>query len=397
MKKEKWFIGCFILIIFGVLACYGYKQIMVMIGKEEITITDNWKFFEPKKENNIVDKVENKIESLKTYLENRANNYFPFYIKLNEIYQGFNFKTNSLLYEDVPIKTNSDGEYLFYNVKDKFYYLETDLNKEELDERLEKQINFFNNLASLNIETYIYLPTRYELTTFKKNNLSNYITLFEKKLNDKIKVTHMKITDIEDYKNKYYKTDHHWNMYGAIEGYKDIMKMMEVPTIDNLKIKQVGETNYYGSMAKTAMNSQISDKILDVDLKLDYDVLVNGKEKDELFKPRTIAKNKKNIYYDYYVQYFNGQYGNIIYDYKQPEKENLLIFSDSFAWQIDYLIAASFNKTYVINLRYDDYLYNSIDIKQYMKDNNITKVLFLYEAGATLFDHYDYDFIGKVR
>ena len=30
-------------------------------------------------------------------------------------------------------------------------------------------------------------------------------------------------------------------------------------------------------------------------------------------------------------------------------------------------------------------------------DNNISKVLFLYEGGSTIFDQYDYDFEGRVK
>ena len=186
-------------------------------------------------------------------------------------------------------------------------------------------------------------------------------------------------------------------MKGALDGYNAIMDLLSANKIENMKVKEISEINYYGSMAKTAMNRSLSDKILDVDIDFAYDVLVNGAEKDDLFKPRTIAKGKSNAYYDYYVQYFNGQYGNIVYDYHQPEQENLLILSDSYAWQIDYLIAASFNKTHVINLRYGEYANGTFDIEKYAKDNNISKVLFLYEGGSTLFDQYDYNFVGKVK
>ena len=110
-----------------------------------------------------------------------------------------------------------------------------------------------------------------------------------------------------------------------------------------------------------------------------------------------IRLDRSYKYYDYYVQYFNGQYGNIVYDYHNDEKENLLIMSDSYAWSIDYLIASNFNKTHVINLRYDEYKNNSFDLVKYVKDNNISKVLFLYSAEAILFDNYNYDFVGRVK
>ena len=96
------------------------------------------------------------------------------------------------------------------------------------------------------------------------------------------------------------------------------------------------------------------------------DVLVNGKQASEVFKPRQIRLDRDYLYYDYYVQYFNGQYGEICYDYHQDKEENLLILSDSYAWQIDYLIAASFNKTYVVNLRYDKWKKEDLNLEEYM-------------------------------
>ncbi len=397
MKKDKIFVITFLIIIYSVLAFYGLKQILITLDIIDLNITDNWKVYEPLKENNIIDKFENKFNSLKVSVENRADNYFPFYVKLNELYQGFNFETNKLFYNEIPLKTNSDNEYLFYDKENKFYYYETNLKDYELEKKLNKQVDFFNNLSNKGIDVYIYLPIRYELTTLKDNNLSSYISEFEEKLNPEIKVEKMKIGSIQEYKDRFYLTDHHWNIVGALDGYNSIMDMLGVAKLSNLSVKQVSNQKYYGSLAKTSMNAEIHDYIRDVDVNLDYDVLVNGKEKDKLFKPRVLAKGKTNKYYDYYVQYFNGQYGNIVYDYHQNDKENLLIMSDSYAWQIDYLIAASFNKTHVVNLRYIPYKNKEFDLTHYIKENNIEKVLFLYEGGATLFDQYDYNFSGRVK
>lgn len=396
MKKEKGFIISFLIIIYGVLGCYILKQALISLNIIPLIRTDNWQFYENKPGQDLRTKLENKLGSLKVNISNRANNYFPFYIPLMESYEAFNYQTNALFYKNIPIKTNTDKEYLFYNANYNFYYYETFYNEQELNERLAKQINFFNNLAQNDYEIYIYLPNRYELTTLKNNNLHTYVDTFKKKLTNKIKVEELNITNYDNYLTYFYKTDHHWNIYGAIKGYRDILKMLGKKPINSFKIK-TDATKYYGSLAKTALNTQIYDTISDLDLKLEYDCLVNNKKPDNLFKPRVIPSNKTNKYYDYYVAYFNGQYGNVIYDYHQPKEENLLILCDSFAWQIDYLIASSFNQTHVINLRYDDYKNNNFNLTEYMHTHNINKVLFLYESGSTLFDQYNYDFGGRVK
>lgn len=397
MKRDKVFNAVFCGIIGGVCLYIPVHFMLVHVGVVTKTSNDNQVAFEPVAEKNIVDKLSNKVNAIKTRLENEITNSFPFYNSLNGLYQNFNYYMNSFLYKEVPLKTNSDSEYIFYNKENDFYYLENQYSKDELDKRLDMQVAMFNKLANLDIDMYLYFPTRYELTKLKDNNLSSYVDSFKDKLSSKIKVANMDITSLEQYKNYFYKTDHHWNMNGALAGYYDIMDILGKTPVDNLEVVNKRERKFYGSMAKSVLNNKTYDYILDIDKKLDYDVLVNGKQASEVFKPRQIRLDRDYLYYDYYVQYFNGQYGEICYDYHKDKEENLLILSDSYAWQIDYLIASSFNKTYVVNLRYDKWKKEDLNLEEYMKERNIKKVLFLYEGGSMMFDQYNYNLEGRIK
>lgn len=397
MKKDKVFNAIFCGIIGGVCLYIPVHFMLVHIGVVTKTSNDNQMVFEPISEKNIGDKLSNKVNAIKTRLENEITNSFPFYNSLNGLYQNFNYYMNSFFYKEVPLKTNSDNEYIFYNKENDFYYLENQYSKDELDKRLDMQVAMFNKLANLDIDMYLYFPTRYELTKLKDNNLNSYVDIFKDKLSSKIKVANMDITSLEQYKNYFYKTDHHWNMNGALAGYYDIMDILGKVPVDNLEVVNKRERKFYGSMAKSVLNNKTYDYILDVDKKLDYDVLVNGKQASEVFKPRQIRLDRDYLYYDYYVQYFNGQYGEICYDYHKDKEENLLILSDSYAWQIDYLIASSFNKTYVVNLRYDKWKKGDLNLEEYMKERNIKKVLFLYEGGSMMFDQYNYNLEGRIK
>lgn len=397
MKRDKIFNAVFCGIIGGVCLYIPVHFMLVHIGVVTKTSNDNQVVFEPISEKNIGDKLSNKVNAIKTRLENEITNSFPFYNSLNGLYQNFNYYMNSFFYKEVPLKTNSDNEYIFYNKENDFYYLENQYSKDELDKRLDMQVAMFNKLANLDIDMYLYFPTRYELTKLKDNNLNSYVDIFKDKLSSKIKVANMDITSLEQYKNYFYKTDHHWNMNGALAGYYDIMDILGKVPVDNLEVVNKRERKFYGSMAKSVLNNKTYDYILDVDKKLDYDVLVNGKQASEVFKPRQIRLDRDYLYYDYYVQYFNGQYGEICYDYHKDNEENLLILSDSYAWQIDYLIASSFNKTYVVNLRYDKWKKEDLNLEEYMKERNIKKVLFLYEGGSMMFDQYNYNLEGRIK
>lgn len=394
MKKDRNLIILFLVIIFAVFICIPSKYVLVHLNILSLN-RDNLKEYQSIEENNIIDRLNNIVGRVENKVENTVTNYFPFYNGLNGVYQNISFYANKLIYEDVPIKTNSDGEYIFYNKSDDFYYLKTKYTNKELNERLSKQIMFFNGISDVS-EVYVYIPTRYELTGLKNNSLEKYVEMFKDGVSEDINVAVMDVKDIDAYKKYFYKTDHHWNINGALDAYYCISSLMGFDALDNLNVVEKRDRKFYGSLAKSSLNDITYDYISDVDIELDYDVYINGGS-DKLFKPREIRLDRSYKYYDYYVSYFNGQYGNIVYDYKNEEKENILILGDSYVWGIDYLIASSFNKTHVINLRYDEYKNNLFNLRDYVKDNNISKVLFLYEGGSVLFDQYDYNFLGRVK
>lgn len=393
MKQQRIFIITFLIIIYGVLGFYGFKQFMLSTGRSTLELTDNWKYYTFKDEHNIIDKLDNKIGSLKVSFENKTNNYFPMYLNINSFYRKVNFNLNNLTYKNVPIGINSDGERLFYNSKDDFFYLENKYTDSELSERYNKQLDFINGLSSKNVDVNIYMPTRYELTTMSSSNVLKYINSFEDDINSDINLTIMDVKNIDDYKNKFYKTDHHWNMNGALDAYYDIMEMLGKEPIENLSADVKVDTKCYGSMAKTGMNTSNYDNILDTSYKPTYDVYVNGAKNLDRYKPRKL-ENFNTTYHDCYADYFYGLYYEVVFDYHDETKDNLLILGDSYAWSIDYLIASSYNKTYELNLRYAD---GQIDLDKYIKNNNISSVLLLYEGQSLLFDVYDYDFTGKVK
>jgi len=393
--KDKFLVISFLSILGFVLLFFPIKHILIVKGIDTLDLTANWKFFEPQIENNIIDKFENFFNSKKNNIENRINNYFPFYEILNSLYQNTNFYLNKLVYKNnIPLKTNHDGEYIFFNNENDFYYLVNNLSENKLNELLQNQIEFYKKINE-KVDVYVYLPTRYDYTTLKQNNLNKYVQTFKKELENDIHLSIMEIDSIEQYKKYFYKTDHHWTMEGAKIGYNSIMKMFEKEPYPNLEIVTIKDKKYYGSFAKSVVNDNVYDYLQDFDLNLEYDVFVNGEINDR-YKPRQMVL-QDNKYYDYYVQYFNGSYGEVIYDYKQENEENLLLFADSYAWPIDYLIASSFNKTHVISLRYDYYKNGTMDILKYVEEHNIDKVLFLGESGMILFDQYNYGYARKVK
>lgn len=388
MKKDKPIIVLFLIIVFGVFAFYPVKYILLKTNKLNLISSDNWKTYE-KSGNRIKDLVMN----LETAIDNRTVNYFPFYNDVTSAFYNFNIKMDSLFSDKVYVKANYDGENLFYDKENNFYFLLNNLSSEELNSRIKTQISFYNDISDKypNVNLYVYLPLRYEVTNFSNlHNLNNYVNKFKNGLNKNIHVSMLESINIDEYLTYFYKTDHHYNSVGALKAYNDIVKMMNINNTKELSIVNV-QSPYYGSLARTALNKNVSDNLMDFDYQND----VKSNNLDNKFKPRNIVK-KANPFYDYYISYYNGQYDEVIYSSDVQNNRNLLIISDSLSWQVDYILAENFENTYVINLRYGKWKTDKLYLKEYLAEHNITDILFLQEAEQQMFDLYNHNISDTV-
>lgn len=401
MKKrnDQFIVVVFCIILFGVLCFYPVQYFLVSKGIVTISY-DNFKI--ANRRDGLFSGVTNRIEGIKTSIDNKVTNYFPFYSQINYLFSDVNYEANQLLYDEfVPMGVNSDGEYVFRNKNKDSFVLESQYSDTELDRRYGDMVDFYKSLVMDEVDLYIYLPNRYEFTGFSSNSIrirdmNDYATSLQKDVGDRVLVGELSVDSYDDYLNKFYHTDHHWNSYGAYQGYQDIMKMFGMsPRTGNVVL--VDDIVYRGSMAKSAVSRDITDVFYDIDMDIPhYDVLVNDEKAPDQFKPRKVAQ-KDSLFYDYYVGYYNGMYGKVEYDFHDGAKENLLILGDSYSWQIDYLIASHFNKTYNINIRYDDYMDGKFDYEKFIRDHDISKILILYETQTALFDQYDYGMIRKIQ
>lgn len=394
MKKNKFLIYSFLFIIFGVLCYLPIKFILIKLNIASLNY-DNFKVAEVKEGNSIFTRVDNKISSIKTNIENRVTNYFPFYSNINYGFSKINYNLNKLFYNDyVFLGTNSNNEYIYTNGES--LILRNSVNSKVLDDKFNNQIEFYKELAKENINLYIYLPNRYEFNSFSKELVvRDYSVYFDKikALNiENIKVDSLDTNDLNEYYKYFYKTDHHWNSYGALKGYQDIVTMMGF-TPKEVNVVET-KTKFRGSFSKESAITSMYDYFNYLDYETNDIYLVETINKSYEYKPKVI-KETNNIFYDYYVGYYNGQFGMVTYKEDNSDR-NLLVISDSFVWPVDEIIASHFKNTYIVNVRYDEFINGTLNYKEFVKENNITDVLVLGESESTLFDIYNYDTARKI-
>jgi len=185
---------------------------------------------------------------------------------------------------------------------------------------------------------------------------------------------------VKDSINLYYKTDHHWTTYGAFYAYEQYLRSQRLPlkSLSNYRIKEVTNSFYGTSYSKANYYNIEADKIY---LFEDYNhyfvnYIVENKTETSLYNYDYLNKKDK------YSIFLDNNHALIeIENLNSISQDNLLLIKNSYGNSFAPFIAADYKKTSVIDLRY----YKG-DVTTYIKDNNITKVLILYDINGIYTD-----------
>lgn len=256
------------------------------------------------------------------------------------------------------------------------YSLENEKNS------LDTNINDINHLIEKypNIKFYLYYiekDTDINLTTNEKANISEYvlgnINLPEENMGK------MEINSFNEFNEFFYKTDHHWNYKGSYAGYLQVLKMLrpnDNPIIPEETVML--SNNFSGSKASLAGVADVYKEpfyVYRFSLPI-HNTYVNKIEMEYGHNNNVMAL--KNVEPISYGDFYGWDDGEVIFDYHNTDADNILILGESFDNANIELIASHFNKTYCVDLRaYEMDLGHKFDFDEYIKENNISRVLFI--------------------
>lgn len=170
----------------------------------------------------------------------------------------------------------------------------------------------------------------------------------------------------------YYKTDHHWNTYGAYVGYKALADAMGVTAAPQEDFDfKVASSQFYGTLySKAVLASQVPDTLY----------LPIYKKKMALTQ-QTGKQTRSGIFWQEYLQkkdkysvFLGGNHSvDVIKNTAVTNGKKLLILKDSYANSMVPFLVTNFSEIHIIDLRY----YNQ-DIYDYIQQNGITETAAIY-------------------
>ncbi|MBQ4353360.1 MAG: hypothetical protein IJC71_00560 [Clostridia bacterium] len=272
----------------------------------------------------------------------------------------------------------------------------------ELEILLERQLDYLDRLYNLypDLNYYVYMGTRLQETEIYDDMIKMpkstrpYLETFIEKLNPAYKFDYLRIDTPEDRVNKQFRTDHHWNAYGALEGYKQIMAMIyedspEVGEAIDYNIVKVEGAKWFGSMTSGLTDEAYKDDFHIFDLSDMPGNSSDARKLRRLYEAYTTRSFDERASTDYYGAYFGNQEQ---FHFESGSGRNLLILGDSYSWAVNALIAAHFDHTYCFN---KPWMTNGVkhDYKGTVENNNITDVVIILYSSRLLFglDSTDFD------
>lgn len=242
-----------------------------------------------------------------------------------------------------------------------------------------KHIENYNRINS-QIGAYYYYVDNFFGFNFENNEREEFRSIFEENLVGESGLRFFEFEDFEDYKQYFYKTDHHWNYAGSYEGYLEIAEMLGVKNVLVPKGIYTNHDLYYGTSSRLVQNYEPEEEFWFYDFDFpEHDVYIGGVKSvyghyDD-YKSGNYSKGKTT---NYYHLVYGDDAGEVVFDYHQENKDNLLIISDSYGDPLKELLALHFNKTHSVDLRhYKKITGKDFAFDEYVKEYNIGKVLFI--------------------
>lgn len=222
-------------------------------------------------------------------------------------------------------------------------------------------------------------------------------TIFKKNLDLK----NMKFIDLdeafsnsfskENLEEFYFKTDPHWNGRGAYEGFKIMVKNMDLGLTDEeienhfskYKVLVNGEKDFIGSYNKK-LGFPIEEKEKTSFVYLEgakYKYFLSDTNKDIKIKEKDImATRRDKDSWDYGGAYMRGSNCNIlkIKNAKSLTDKKVVVFRDSYEAPMTLLLADMFSEVEIVDPRYIDNL--DMTYEDIIKNSDSDTVLFMYNS-----------------
>ena len=336
--------------------------------------------------------------------ERATSDQFPLrmeMIQFSRAFDRFVINISYALTQDKVIPADMTNDIYYDKVDNQLLHPLTLFNqttKENIDTRIQNYTELIQENPELNF--YLYYHQLLENSDFHPINIhfseadrGQSFRYFEGQMPDALNYEKFLLTGMEDHLKYYYRTDHHWNVYGVLRAYDEIYELLRKgypeisPKLENEGIMAFPEIDFLGRMARITFfpidGDDFAVELIDIP---EHQIIKSGQELEE---------HSRQIYYEGnystipYINHFNEFYGKVTdlieYSFDNNSDRNLLMIGSSYRIALDPLLASHYNKTYCIDLRYN----TDFSLSEFLEDHKVDDILIIGD-NTVAFDDIEY-------
>ena len=309
---------------------------------------------------------------------NGVNDYINDHFAFRNIY----LKLNSWWEVSVMGKKENNGVYIGKDgyLFEKFKYGEEE--KEKVKNNVSAISNFAETMQEINIPTYFVLvPNSIYINSDKlpenveaPNQEEIINTVYSNVKNAKNITVTSALKEENKIKPLYFKTDHHMNSDGAYVVYREFCNTANIQPVQIKDFNKITVTNdFLGTFdSKAQLINQTPDEIFV------YENEINTNIKEAIYDKETTKSIFNDEFLtgkDKYSYFLNGNNSRAIIKTKVDNNKKLLVIKDSYAHIMSQFLCENYSEVHFLDPRYTNF-----DYKEYVQENGITDVLFLYNV-----------------
>lgn len=329
--------------------------------------------------------------SFQQNIEKAASDQFPFRLDLINITKGVDREVIYLAYSFLsdPV-IPADRATGFFVMRDESLLIMGPVRFNQdtraiIDERIENyaaliekypEINFYvYNIQLLQASEY-YPMNQY----FSDADHGQGLEYFENNIPDSLFMGKMTLSSMEDYFYHFYRTDHHWNIYGILRGYNEIHDLLArnytdiTPALIPVRYVTFPDIQFAGSLARKSFYFLSEEfEVAEFDFP-PYVIMEDGKEINQNhFDTYLRGDYQTTPYLNQYSMFYGNDKALLEYISENGSKRNLLIIGSSFANPLEPLLTSHYHHTYSVDMRH----YTDFSFSQFISEHPVDDVLIL--------------------
>lgn len=310
-------------------------------------------------------------------LESAASDQIPFRLSLASLARFVERSQIKAIYSFLPdpaFPASLGVDYLLARGNGQVYLqppaIWDELRRERVEDRIKNYRDLIGRFPEVNfyifyLERMAYAPYNPMNPYFPQADKGQSFKYFLANKPDELQVSWMRLNNLDEHREKFFRTDHHWNIRGAWTAYEIIYEMLSAyqpdisPALDFKGFKEISGLEFCGSYARRTLYPCDPDIFEYIDIELPpHETFVNGIKMDYGNKRAYFNGDfSKDRYAEHYAEFYGYVTPLVEYNYENSSGRNLLIIGGSYTQSMQELIAAHYDKTFVVDLRdYENFL-----------------------------------------